>query len=137
MSDDDFVFRHRLAVRFSDCDMMGHVNHAVYFSYFEQCRFMWWRHLGGTTGLPGVSTVIVHAECDYHAPAFLHDELEIRLKLDRIGRTSVTLAYQVVNAATGDRVAAGKTVNVTRDPKTHETIPVPDGTRALLERGNP
>jgi acyl-CoA thioesterase FadM len=37
MSSDD-VYRHRLSVRFRDCDAMGHVNHAVYFTYFEQCR---------------------------------------------------------------------------------------------------
>ena len=61
---ENVAYRHRLGVRFRDCDAMGHVNHAVYFTYFEQARLMRWRHLGGGTGLPGASTVIVHAECD-------------------------------------------------------------------------
>jgi len=39
----DPVYRHRLSVRFRDCDAMGHVNHAVYFTYFEQCRLTFWR----------------------------------------------------------------------------------------------
>ena len=135
MSEDGFQYRHRLVVRFSDCDPMGHVNHAVYFTYFEQCRLSWWRHLGGTTGMPGASTVIVHAACDYRAPAHVHDELEIRLKLSIIGRSSVTLIYEIVNVATGQRLAEGRTVNVTLDPATHQLIPVPEETRAMLTGG--
>ena len=132
---DGFQFRHRLVVRFRDCDAMGHVNHAVYFTYFEQCRFTWWRHLGGATGMPGASTVIAHAECDYRAPAHVHDELEVRLKLAAVGRSSVTLGYEIVDVATGRRLAEGQTVNVTVDVTTGEPIPVPEATRTLIERG--
>ena len=41
----DFV--HRLEVRFRDCDPLGHVNNAVYFTYLEQTRFQHWRALWG------------------------------------------------------------------------------------------
>jgi len=134
---DGFPFRHQLVVRFSDCDPMGHANHAAYFTYFEQCRLTWWRHLGSTSGLPGASTVIVHAECDYRAPALAHDQLEVRLNLGGVGRSTVTLTYEIVNAATGARLAEGRTVNVTLDPATRQVIPVPETTRKLLERGTP
>lgn len=132
MSDARPVFAHRLTVRFRDCDLMGHVNHAVYFTYFEQCRFAWWRLLGGTLGFPGASTLIVHAECDYRAPSFLNDELEVRLQLAALGRSSITLAYEIVNVASGQKVAEGRTVNVTVDPDTHATIPLPEESRARL-----
>src|SRR5262245_65402667 len=137
MSDDSFPFRHQLVVRFNDCDPVGHANHASYFTYFEQCRLTWWRHLGGATGLPGANTVIVHAECDYRAPALAHDQLEVRLRLGGIGRSSVTLLYEIVNATTGVRLAEGRTINVTLDPRTRGTMPVPESTRMLLERGKP
>lgn len=126
------AFTYRLAVRFSDCDLLGHVNNAVYFTYFEQTRLAWWRSLGGTIGFPGASTVIVHAECDYRAPAFVHEELDVHLTLLSIGRTSVAIGYEVVNVATGQRLAEGKTVNVTVSPDTRNAIPVPDASRALL-----
>jgi len=132
MSDAGFAFRHRLVVRFRDCDMMGHVNHAVYFTYFEQCRLTWWQSLGGGRGMAGVATNIVHADCDYRAPALVHDELEVRLMLKGIGRSSVTLGYEIVKVATEQRLAEGTTVNVTLDPETRQTIRVPDATRALL-----
>jgi acyl-CoA thioester hydrolase len=127
-------FNHRLVVRFRDCDLMGHANHAVYFTYMEQCRFALWQHLGGGTGLPGAGTIIVHAECDYRAPSFIHDELEVRLNVGDIGRSSFTFLYEIVNVANGRPVADGKTVNVTFDYAANRTIPIPDDTRALLER---
>ncbi len=132
MSERSPAFTYRLTVRFRDCDLYGHVNNAVYFTYFEQTRLAWWRSLGGTTGFPGAGTVIVHAECDYRAPAFVHDELDVHLTLLNIGRSSVAIAYEIVNAGTGQRIAEGRTVNVTVTPDGRSTIPVPDAARALL-----
>ena len=132
MSDLRFVFTHRLVVRFSDCDMMGHVNHTVYFTYLEQCRLTWWKSFGKTPGIGGVPTNIVHAECDYRAPAHVHDELEIGVTSVTLGRSSVTLGYQIRNVATGQLLAEGKTVNVTLDRETLRPIPIPDVTRRLL-----
>ena len=114
--------------------MMGHANHAAYFTYMEQCRFALWRQLGGGTSLPGAATIVVHAECDYRAPAFVHDELELRLRVGEIGRSSFTFLYEIVNAETGQRVAEGKTVNVTFDYASSRSIPIPESTRALLEQ---
>jgi acyl-CoA thioester hydrolase len=134
MTHDGWPFQHRLTVRFRDCDAMGHVNHAVYFTYFEQCRFALWRHLGGGSGLPGAGTILVHADCDYRAPAVVHDELEVRLKLADIGRSSFTFRYTILNIASGQGLADGKTVNVTYDYAAARTIPVPERTRQLLEQ---
>ena len=36
------LIRHRLVVRFSDCDPLGHVNNAVYSTYLEQARYELW-----------------------------------------------------------------------------------------------
>lgn len=134
MFDDGFWFRYRLDVRFRDCDAMGHVNHAVFFTYFEQCRFALWRRMGGPSGLPGSGTILAHAECDYRAPAFVNDPLEVGLRIGDLGRSSFAFHYQVVNLASGRRLADGKTVNVTYDYATASTIPIPDLTRQLLEQ---
>lgn len=49
----------------------------------------------------------------------------MRLNLGGIGRSSVTLTYEIVNATTGARLAEGRTVSVTLDPATQRQIPVP------------
>jgi acyl-CoA thioester hydrolase len=134
MSERRFVFHHTLAVRFSDCDLLGHVNHAVYLTYFEQCRLEWWRHLGGSTGMPGAGAIIVHASCNYRAPAHVSDELDVRLAVAALGTSSVTLDYEIVHAVSGQLVADGRTVNVAYDYTAGRTIPLPAETRALLSR---
>jgi len=128
-----WVYRHRLAVRFRDCDAMGHVNHAVYFTYLEQCRLTFWRDVTGTPS-PHTRVIIARAECDYRAPAYFGDELEVRLRVGAIGRSSFTLEYEIVHAATDRRLATGATVMVSYDYEARTSVPLPDATRSLLER---
>ena len=100
----DFAYRHRLSVRFRDCDAMGHVNHAVYFTYLEQCRLTYWRELTGTPS-PHTRVIIARAECDYRAPAHFGDELEVRVNIEAIGRSSFTLVYEIVKVGGGQLIA--------------------------------
>ena len=97
------IFRHTLDVRFRDCDPMGHVNNAVYLTYLEQARFAHWREVWGVNferlpeNTPGV--ILARAEIDYRRPAKYGDVLEIRIGLEKIGRTSFTYLYEVVDQA--------------------------------------
>jgi acyl-CoA thioester hydrolase len=129
----DCVYRHRLSVRFRDCDAMGHVNHAVYFTYLEQCRLTYWRELTGTPS-PHTRVIIARAECDYRLPAHFGDELEIRLNVAEIGRSSFTLVYEVVKVGDERLVANGKTVMVSYDYTAGASTPLPEATRSLLDR---
>jgi acyl-CoA thioester hydrolase len=112
---------------------MGHVNHAVYFTYFEQCRLTCWRELTGAPS-PHTRVIIARAECDYRAPAHFGDELEIRMRVGDVGRSSFGLLYEIVNVADGRTLADGKTVMVSYDYTAAKPLPLPDETRALLER---
>ena len=131
------VFSHSLEVRFRDCDAMGHVNNAVYLTYLEQARFAYWRSLWGTdlealpNGTPGV--ILARAEVDYRRPAKYGDTLEIRISLEKIGRSSITSTYDVLDAR-GQVVANARTVLVTYDYKLEKPVPVSDEIRARLER---
>ena len=129
----DFAYRHRLSVRFRDCDAMGHVNHAVYLTYFEQARLTFWRELTGAPS-PHTRVIIARAECDYRSPAHFGDELEIRVAIGDIGRSSFALRYEIVHAATDRLVAIGKTVMVSYDYTAGASVPLPDATRSLLQR---
>jgi acyl-CoA thioester hydrolase len=129
----DFAFRHRLPVRFRDCDAMGHVNHAVYLTYFEQARLTFWRERTGTAS-PHTRVIIARAECDYRAPAHFGDELEVRVGIAAIGRSSFTLIYEIAHAVSGQLIANGKTVMVSYDYTAGASIPLPRATRELLQK---
>ncbi|HZP48426.1 MAG TPA: thioesterase family protein [Vicinamibacterales bacterium] len=127
----EFAYRHRIAVRFRDCDAMGHVNHAVYFTYFEQCRLTCWRALTGSAH-PHTRVIIARAECDYRSQAVFGDELEVRMSVGEVGRSSFVLRYRIVHAADERIVAEGSTVLVAFDYAAGASMPLPAVTRALL-----
>ena len=130
----EFPFRHRLDVRFRDCDSMGHVNHAVYLTYLEQSRFAFWRQITGAPPGTRAGIIIARAEIDYRAPAFAGDLLEVQLAVEAIGTSSFTLVYQIVKVAMDTVLAEARTVLVTYDYDANRKVPVPAQTRGFLER---
>jgi len=115
------LIRHRLTVRFSDCDPLGHVNNAVYSTYLEQARFALWRAQAGVElrraarGEGREGFILARTEIDFRSEAHEGDELEVRLMLDGFGRTSAAYSYEVVDALTERLVANAKSVQVWYD----------------------
>ena len=129
------IFRHRLEVRFRDCDPMGHVNNAVYLTYLEQARFAHWRAVWGFNfeGLPenAPGVILARAEIDYRRPARYGDMLEVRISLDRIGRTSFSYTYEIVDQ--NDLVVAeARSVQVMYDYAAGKPVPLSDEMRSKL-----
>ncbi|MBA2305420.1 MAG: acyl-CoA thioesterase [Acidobacteria bacterium] len=121
------IFVHRLDVRFRDCDPMGHVNNAVYLTYLEQARFAHWRAVWGVNvegspeGTPGV--ILARAEIDYRLPAKYGDVLEVRIGLERVGRTSFTYVYEIADPG-GRIVAEARSVQVMYDYASRTPVPL-------------
>lgn len=134
------LFRHRLTVRFRDCDPLGHVNHAVYLTYLEQARFMLWRDQlgfvvrseGGRLDDSKPGFILARAEIDYRAQARYGDELEVRLSLGGFGRTSFTYTYELVDVPTSRLIASAKTVLVLFDYRTQKAVPIDETLRQTL-----
>ena len=133
------LFRHRLTVRFRDCDPLGDVNNAVYLTYLEQARFTLWRLQLGFTAKPaseggprGVGFILARAECDFKAQAHYGDELEVRLSLEGLGRTSFTYQYEIVGVPAGRVIAAARTVQVLFDYDGQKPSPIGDDLREKL-----
>ena len=114
---------------------MGHANNAVYLTYLEQARFAHWREVWGVEferlppGTPGV--ILARAEIDYRKPARYGEVLEIRIGLERIGRTSFTYVYEVVDLR-GTIVAHARTVQVMYDYSAAQPVPLSAELRARL-----
>ena len=128
------LLRHRLVVRFSDCDPLGHVNNAVYLTYLEQARIILWRRQIELTwsrraaqGLPrGEGFILARAEIDFRAQAHEGDELEVCLSLGKFGRTSATYDYEITQTSDGTLVVSAKTVQVWFDYERSVPVPLTD-----------
>ncbi|CAN5722596.1 thioesterase family protein [soil metagenome] len=129
------IYRHRLDVRFRDCDPMGHANNAVYLTYLEQARFAHWREAWGldVERLPADTrgVILARVEIDYRVPAKYGDVLEIRIGLERIGRTSFTYVYEVIGQ-NGELVATARSVQVMYDYTAGKPVAISDELRAKL-----
>ena len=128
-----FRFRLQLQARFRDCDLLGHVNNAVYFTYMEEARLGYWRTLTG--GLPHGTVpglILARAECDFIRPIRQGERIEVWLGTTKIGKTSIAMDCEMLDDK-GELVAKGKTVMVTYDYSSAKPIPVPDWCRAKLE----
>jgi 4-hydroxybenzoyl-CoA thioesterase len=128
-------FRHVHPVRFGDIDHAGIVYYPRFFHYvhvaFEEMfgtagyrRLLDERHIG----FPAV-----HVEFDFVSPLRYGDSIEIAVSKEKLGRTSVTLRYDVTRVGDGANVARAKVTTVAIDLRTFSPVPVPDDLRALFE----
>jgi len=96
-----FKFSARTRVGFSDTDAQGIVYYGRYFPYIDLARVEYHRKLGLLgieIGEPGVEFVTRACTIEYEAPAVFDDELEVFIRVARIGRTSATYEAAVYRA---------------------------------------
>src|SRR6187431_136165 len=131
---------HRILVRFSDCDPLGHVNNAVYSTYLEQARIDLWRKQAGyelrraASGKQprGEGFILARTEIDFRSQAHDGDELEVRLGLGGVGRTSAKYNYEIVEVETGRLVVEARSVQVWYDYDAGRPVPLSEETKAKL-----
>jgi acyl-CoA thioester hydrolase len=130
----DFRFSHRLRVRWGEVDPQNIVFNANYLMYFDVAGSEYWRELGFAYpdgfGKFGVDTFVVKAELEFHAPARYDDELELLVRLARIGRTSMRIAIEVYRG--DDHLVTGELIYVVAHPTTRKPIPVPEAIREAI-----
>ena len=125
-----FRFRHVEVVRFRDLDALGHVNNAVYLTYFESARIAYWLHTTKRTGLGALDMILARAEIDFRAPVRFGDEVEVSVRVSRFGEKSFDLEHEL---RVGDTlVAEAKTVLVTYDYERREPVAIPEAWREKL-----
>jgi acyl-CoA thioester hydrolase len=83
----------RTRVGFSDTDAQGIVYYGRYNPYFDLARVEYLRGLGLLHGTAGSDFVMRANTVEYFAPAVFDDEIEVFVRVSRIGRTSVTFEF--------------------------------------------
>jgi acyl-CoA thioester hydrolase len=88
-----FKFSARTRVGFSDTDAQGVVYYGRYMPYFDLARVEYHRGLGLLRVDGGREFVMRAMHVEYHAPARFDDEIDVDVRVARIGRTSVTYEF--------------------------------------------
>lgn len=76
---------------------------------------------------------IVHAESDYFAPLTVGDELEISLKVAKLGTSSMTLEFSFRDPERKLNVGKVQIVHVVIEKIKRNPVPIPDFLRSILE----
>ena len=131
---DAFPHRSRLSTRWTDNDVYGHVNNAIYYQFFDSVINTHLIDAGGLDIRNGeVVAFIVRSECDYFAPVAFPTELEIGMAVVKLGNSSVTYRLGLFQPDDAEASAVGRMVHVFVARATHRPVPLPPTIRAALE----
>lgn len=141
MTDGKYRYHLPLQVRYADTDAQGHVFFANYLTYFDEA-------LGGyfdAVNFPwqamsdmGLSIFYVDAGCQYRGSASYADLLHVHARMARIGNTSFTTEFVIIQEASGETITTGHITAVVVNLATRKPQRVPDALRdavAAYEEG--
>jgi acyl-CoA thioester hydrolase len=127
------AFVSRQLVRWGDMDAFGHVNNTVYFRYLEQARFEWMEAVSAV--LPeGEAPVLINAGCTFLKQIKYPAELEIRIYVQTVGRSSIELTYDIVQTDQPDVICSEAATKVVwANLALGKSAPIPDVLREALQ----
>lgn len=121
----------KIYVRFSDIDVMGHVNNAVYLNYFESARMDFFNQLlSKNWDWINNGIILLKNEIEYVRPVVLHDEPLIQLSVEKLGTKSFVLGYQLT--VNGELYTRGSSTLVCFDYTKKTTVEIPGDLRTKL-----
>lgn len=138
----DFSFFHRLRVRWSEVDMQKVVFNGNYFNYFDVAVYESWRAMAAAgVAAGGVdfkarfeawmhNIYVVKASAEYHAPAHWDDELDIGVRVAKLGRSSMRTLVEVHRGL--QHLISGELIYVYKDQAAGASAPLPAEFRGLI-----
>lgn len=121
-----------LEPRYNDYDTKGHVNNAVYLTYFEMARVRAWLDVVG--GEPDAPFILAEATVRFRKPAHLGVPLGVEIATTEIRTRAWVWQYRVFDQRDDSTVAEGSTVQVMFDYGKGEPVAIPDAVRERLGR---
>lgn len=131
----EFRFYHPIAVRYGDVDAQRHVNNSRYFTYLEEARIQYIKHLGlwDGSGFDEIGFILVETSCTFKIPIRYGQLIHAGVKTVRLGNKSMELSNVLLDAETGDQMATGRAILVAYDYTKDESIPIPDRWRMSIK----
>jgi len=131
------VFRYPSTIQFADTDASRRIWYGALFRHLDAAENAFMRRLG--LRIPGDGYVErswgsprAHVEADFRVPLEYNDDVEVEVRVDRVGSTSYTLGFTVWKGET-EAATASMTI-VILSMETARPIALPDDLLAGLHR---
>jgi len=123
-------------VAWGDLDAYRHVNNSVFMRWLENARVRWLDVVGFPEEDDRHGPVVVSATIDFRRPVTYPEtsQVRVRTRAADLGRTSVTLEYQVLDSASGELIAEASTRVVLVDFGNRQAVPLPDDARQRIHQ---
>ena len=133
---EEFWFHFPFRVRYSEVDAQAVVFNAHYLTYFDTAITEYFRALGydylGEVARTGVDFHTVKSVVEYKAPIRFDEDIEVCVRVAKIGRSSIVLTLAIFAKGSDDLRAIGEIIWVATDQKTHQSVAVTEDLRALI-----
>ena len=129
----NYKYKTPIPIRFSDLDAYGHVNNAIYLTYFEIARSNYWRDVvkwdWNRNGI-----ILARSEINYLKPITRHDEIACYVRTTRIGNSSFDVMHVLVKLTDGHEeiCTTGKTVCISYDYGVNKSVKIPTEQRTRM-----
>jgi acyl-CoA thioester hydrolase len=148
MAKADYVCAHRLRVRWVEVDMQKVVFNGHYLTYIDSAIADYWRAIGlaypeGYVDRYANDMFLRKAAVDYLGSARYEDELAVHCRVAKLGRSSMTFAFEIWRERPEPSPApliTAELVYVNAEPKTMKAAPLPEDVRSRVrayERTSP
>ena len=121
-----YNFNHQMSVqiRFSDIDMLGHVNNAVYMNYFDMAKTKYFQAVHNAEDWSRLDVVVANVSVDFLHPVFFNEDIIVKTKITRLGNKSFNMIQQIEMAASGEVKTVCRSVMVGFDIPTSSSKPL-------------
>lgn len=133
---EDFKFSFPLQMRWNDMDALGHVNNAVFISYFEVARGLYMLKACKNWNWSKDMFLIANVNANFHQELIIDAKNPfVKMRTAKIGTKSFVLEYAITSEKNGETIihATGTTTQIMFDMKTRQTIEVPTWVKESLE----
>ncbi|MEL7215241.1 MAG: thioesterase family protein [Pseudomonadota bacterium] len=130
----DYIHFRKLTPRWRDNDVYAHMNNAVFYEYIDTAVNAWIIE-SGTLPVPHgpVVGLVVASSCTFHAALGFPTPVTCGLRVDRLGRTSVTYGVGLFSGDAQDAAAEASFTHVYVKAEDHTPTPLPEPFRAALK----
>ena len=115
-------------VMLRDLDSFGHVNNAIYFTFFEHSRTELWLRILGKTSPKDVNFIVARAECDFRQQLGM-EPIELCVRIGEMRNTSIEFLHEIRRDDGRAIAATGRVVVVLYDWQAQSKLTITDELR--------
>lgn len=130
----DFPVVVEIPVWWGDQDAFGHVNNTIFFRWFETVRIAYTSRIGLSEWYQSrrIGPILASVSCNFRRQVRFPDTVLAGARIERLGRTSLTMSHALFSQAQDGRVGDGSSTIVLFDYNSNTPFPIPDELREAI-----